>query len=136
MKLEDQIKEIRRGIVGIITEGELIDKLKEDRPLRIKFGVDPTAPDIHLGHTVPLQKLKQFQNLGHEVQLIIGDYTAMIGDPSGRSETRPMLTREQIEANLSTYKDQVFKILNPDRTQLLYNSHWLGQFSGADVIKL
>lgn len=136
LKLEYQLKEIRRGTVGILAEEELVAKLVESRPLNVKFGVDPTAPDIHLGHTVPLQKLKQFQDLGHNIQLIIGDYTAMIGDPSGRSETRPMLTREEIEANLETYKDQVFKILDPSRTTLLFNSAWLNQFSGADVIRL
>jgi len=136
LKLEDQLREIKRGTVGILTEEELVAKLGESRPLNVKFGVDPTAPDIHLGHTVPLQKLKQFQDLGHNIQLIIGDYTAMIGDPSGRSETRPMLTREVIEANLETYKDQVFKILDPSRTNLLFNSAWLRQFSGADMIRL
>jgi tyrosyl-tRNA synthetase len=136
LKLEDQLREIKRGTVGILTEEELVTKLGESRPLNVKFGVDPTAPDIHLGHTVPLQKLKQFQDLGHNIQLIIGDYTAMIGDPSGRSETRPMLTREAIEANLETYKDQVFKILDPSRTTLLFNSAWLNPFSGADMIRL
>lgn len=136
LKLEDQLKEIKRGTVGIITEEELTAKLEESRPLNIKFGVDPTAPDIHLGHTVPLQKLRQFQDLGHNIQLIIGDYTAMIGDPSGRSETRPMLTREEIEANLETYKHQVFKILDSSRTNLLFNSDWLRQFSGEDMIRL
>jgi len=136
LKLEDQLREIKRGTVGIITEEELTAKLGESRPLNIKFGVDPTAPDIHLGHTVPLQKLRQFQDLGHNIQLIIGDYTAMIGDPSGRSETRPMLTREEIEANLETYKHQVFKILDSSRTNLLFNSAWLRNFSGEDMIRL
>lgn len=136
IKVEDQLREIKRGTVGILAEEELVAKLEESRPLNVKFGVDPTAPDIHLGHTVPLQKLKQFQDLGHNIQLIIGDYTAMIGDPSGRSETRPTLTREEIEANLGTYKDQVFKILDPSRTTLLFNSVWLNPFSGADMIRL
>src|SRR3989344_6137529 len=125
MTLEDQLNEFRRGTVDILTEEELVRKLKQNRPLNVKFGVDPTAPDIHLGHTVPLRKLKQFQDLGHNIQLIIGDYTAMIGDPSGRSETRPTLTREEIERNMKTYKDQVFKILDPSRTNLLFNSAWL-----------
>lgn len=136
MILEDQLKEIRRGTVDILTEEDLVRKLKENRPLNIKFGVDPTAPDIHLGHTVPLQKLKQFQDMGHNIQLIIGDYTAMIGDPSGRSETRPTLNREKIEENMQTYQNQVFKVLDPNKTELLYNSDWLGKFSGEDLIRL
>lgn len=136
MKLEDQLKIIRRGTVDVLSESELIEKLKEDRALNIKFGIDPTAPDIHLGHTVPLQKLRQFQSLGHNIHLIIGDYTATIGDPSGRSETRPMLTKEKIEENLATYKEQVFKILDSKKTSLFYNSEWLGKFSGTDLIKL
>ena len=136
MALEDQLKKIRRGTVDILTEEELVRRLEKNRPLNVKFGVDPTAPDIHLGHTVPLQKLKQFQDLGHNIQLIIGDYTAMIGDPSGRSETRPTLSREEIERNMKTYQVQVFKILDQIRTELLYNSTWLEQFSGTDMIKL
>ena len=136
MALEDQLKKIRRGTVDILTEEELVRRLEKNRPLNVKFGVDPTAPDIHLGHTVPLQKLKQFQDLGHNIQLIIGDYTAMIGDPSGRSETRPTLSREEIERNMKTYQVQVFKILDQNRTELLYNSTWLEQFSGTDMIKL
>ncbi len=136
MTLEDQLNELRRGTVDILTEEELVRKLKQNRPLNVKFGVDPTAPDIHLGHTVPLQKLKQFQDLGHSIQLIIGDYTAMIGDPSGRTETRPTLSREEIESNMETYQRQVFKVLDPDKTNLIYNSQWLEKFSGTDVIKL
>ncbi len=136
IKLEDQLMEINRGVVGILTKKELIDKLNEERPLNIKFGVDPTAPDIHFGHTIPLQKLKQFQDLGHNIQLVIGDYTAMIGDPSGKSETRPMITKDQIEKNLETYNNQVFKILDKNRTQLFYNSSWLSQFSGTDILEL
>ncbi len=136
MTLENQLKEIRRGTVDILTEEDLVSKLNENRPLNVKFGVDPTAPDIHLGHTVPLQKLKQFQDFGHNIQLVIGDYTAMIGDPSGRSETRPTLTREKISENMKTYETQVFKILDPEKTELLYNSEWLSQFSGEDMIRL
>lgn len=136
MTLEDQLSKIRRGTVNILTEEELVGKLKEKGYLNVKFGVDPTAPDIHLGHTVPLQKLKQFQDLGHNIQLIIGDYTAMIGDPSGKSETRPTLSREEIEKNMETYQKQVFKILDPDRTKLLYNGAWLQKFSGTDMINL
>ena len=136
MALEDQLKKIRRGTVDILTEEELVRRLEKNRPLNVKFGVDPTAPDIHLGHTVPLQKLKQFQDLGHNIQLIIGDYTAMIGDPTGRSETRPTLNREEIERNMKTYQEQVFKILDQNRTELLYNGTWLELFSGTDMIKL
>src|SRR3990167_7763157 len=132
LKLEDQLREIKRGTVGILTEEELVAKLGESRPLNVKFGVDPTAPDIHLGHTVPLQKLKQFQDLGHNIQLIIGDYTAMIGDPSGRSETRHTLTREEIEKNMETYQKQVFNVLDPNKTSLVYNSQWLEKFSGTN----
>ncbi|MFW9876182.1 MAG: tyrosine--tRNA ligase, partial [Candidatus Thorarchaeota archaeon] len=109
---------------------------KKGKPLKVKLGLDPTAPDIHLGHTVPFQKLKQFQEMGHNIHLIIGDYTARIGDPSGRSDTRPMLTQEQIAANVGTYATQVFRLLDPERTELLYNSQWLGKFSGTDLIQL
>ena len=136
MNLEDQLNEIRRGTADILTEEDLVRKLKQNRPLNVKFGVDPTAPDIHLGHTVSLQKLKQFQDLGHNIQLIIGDYTAMIGDPSGRTETRPTLSREEIESNMKTYQRQVFKVLDPNKTNLTYNSQWLEKFSGTDIIKL
>ncbi|MHA1873839.1 MAG: tyrosine--tRNA ligase [Candidatus Heimdallarchaeaceae archaeon] len=136
MNLEDQIRTIERGTVDIIGRERVPELLKEGRKLNIKFGIDPTAPDIHLGHTVPLQKLRQFQEMGHNIHLIIGDYTAMIGDPSGRSDTRPMLTPEQIAANVRTYATQVFKLLDPNRTELLYNSQWLGKFSATDLIHL
>ncbi|MGV8169198.1 MAG: tyrosine--tRNA ligase [Candidatus Nanoarchaeia archaeon] len=136
MQLEETLAQIGRGTLDIISKEELVLKLNENRPLNVKFGIDPTAPDIHLGHTVPLQKLKQFQDAGHNIQLVIGDYTAMIGDPSGRSETRPMLTREQIEKNLQTYTTQVFKVLDESRTNIYFNSEWLGKFSGEDMIKL
>jgi tyrosyl-tRNA synthetase len=136
MGLEEQLRNIKRGSIELISEEELIIKLKQNRPLNIKFGIDPTAPDIHLGHTVPLQKLRQFQDEGHNIHLIIGDYTAMIGDPSGRSEARPMLTKDEISKNLKTYTEQVFKILDPNLTKILYNSQWLGQFTGEDMIKL
>ena len=136
MEIKRQIEEFTRGAVNVLGSESLESKLNEGRPLNIKFGVDPTAPDIHLGHTVPLQRLKGFQNYGHNVQLIIGDYTAMIGDPSGKSETRPMLTPEEIQHNLATYTTQVFKLLDPEKTELLYNSHWLGKFSGADMLKI
>ncbi len=131
---------ISAGTVEIIPETELMDKLersiREKKPLKIKLGVDPSAPDIHLGHTVPLRKLKQFQYLGHQVIFLIGDFTAMIGDPSGRSVTRPKLTREQVQENAKTYFEQVFKILDEQKTQVVYNSDWLGKMSFAEVIEL
>ncbi len=136
MRVKKQVEEFTRGAVDILSVESLESKLKEGKPLNIKFGVDPTTPEIHLGHTVPLQRLRIFQNYGHNVQLIIGDYTAMIGDPSGKSETRPMLIPEEIQKNLATYTDQVFKLLDPEKTQLLYNSSWLGKFSGADLLKI
>mgnify|MGYP001239469619 CR=1 FL=1 len=136
MEVKKQIEEFTRGAIDVLGAESLESKLREDRPLNIKFGVDPTAPDIHLGHTVPLQRLRKFQNYGHNIQLIIGDYTAMIGDPSGKSETRPMLTPEEIQHNMETYTTQVFKLLDPEKTELLYNSAWLGDFSGADMLKI
>lgn len=134
--MEDPLEKIRRGTVEIISEEELIKKLGEGRPLRIKAGFDPTAPDLHLGHLVLLKKLKTFQDLGHEVSFLIGDYTAAIGDPSGRNETRPPLTPEEIQANVKTYQDQVFKILDKNKTKTLFNSKWLDPFTGRDMIRL
>jgi len=136
MEYKSQFNEIVRGAVDIISNEDLKAKLAESRPLNIKFGVDPTSPDIHLGHTVPLQKLKKFQDFGHNIQLVIGDYTARIGDPSGRSETRPILTKEQIDNNLKTYADQVFKILDRDRINLFYNSNWLGKLNLEELAEL
>ncbi|WP_333570598.1 tyrosine--tRNA ligase, partial [Thermodesulfobacterium commune] len=131
---------IKRGTVDLIEEEELIKKLeksyKEGRPLRIKAGFDPTAPDLHLGHTVLLRKMKQFQDLGHEVYFLIGDFTAMIGDPTGRSETRPPLTKEQVLENAKTYKEQVFKILDPKKTKIVFNSQWLSKMNAEDMIRL
>lgn len=131
---------IKRGTVDLIEEEELIKKLeksyKEGRPLRIKAGFDPTAPDLHLGHTVLLRKMKQFQDLGHEVYFLIGDFTAMIGDPTGRSETRPPLTKEQVLENAKTYKEQVFKILDPEKTKIVFNSQWLSKMTAEDMIRL
>jgi len=127
---------LKRGAALIISEGELLAKLSLGRPLRIKLGVDPTSADLHLGHTLVLRKLRQFQDLGHEAILIIGDFTAMIGDPTGRSVTRPQLTREQILANAETYRQQAFTVLDPDRTRLVANGDWLGAMSYADVIRL
>lgn len=134
--IEEQLSLIKRGSVELISEEELIDKLKKGRPLKIKAGFDPTAPDLHLGHTVLINKLRQFQDLGHEVIFLIGDYTASIGDPSGRSATRPPLSDEQITENVKTYCDQVFKILDKQKTKVVYNSHWLGKLGDSGIIKL
>ncbi|NAZ23623.1 MAG: tyrosine--tRNA ligase [Thermocrinis sp.] len=133
---EEQLSIIKRGTVEIIEEEELLKKLKEGRPLRIKAGFDPTAPDLHLGHTVLLQKLRQFQQLGHEVYFVIGDFTAMIGDPTGRSETRPPLSREEVLENAKTYEHQVFKILDPEKTNIVFNSTWLSELGTEGIIKL
>lgn len=140
MVIEEQIAVIKRGAVDLINEKELREKVARaetlKRPLRVKLGLDPTAPDLHLGHTVVLQKLKQFQDLGHVAIFLIGDFTAMIGDPTGRSETRPALTKDQIMANAETYKKQVFKILDPEKTEVRYNSEWFEKISAADMIRL
>ena len=122
LSAEEQLHTIASGAAQIVPESALLEKLKRGKPLNIKLGVDPTAPDIHLGHAVPLRKLRQFQDLGHGVTLIIGDGTALIGDPSGRNSTRPQLTSEQIKINAQTYVDQAFKILDPEKTTLRYNS--------------
>jgi tyrosyl-tRNA synthetase len=140
MSPEEQLAYLRRGTVEIIEEEELLAKLKRSvetgQPLRIKAGFDPTAPDLHLGHTVLLRKMRHFQDLGHEVYFLIGDFTAMIGDPSGRSETRPPLTREQVLENARTYAEQVFKILDQERTKVVFNSQWMSKFSAEDFIRL
>ena len=133
--VEESLAEIKRGSDELIVEQELIDRLR-GRPLRVKAGFDPTAPDLHLGHTVLLNKMRQFQALGHHVIFLIGDFTGMIGDPTGKNATRPPLSPEQIEENARTYKDQVFKILDPDRTEIAYNSAWFGPMGAADLIKL
>ncbi|WIF68179.1 tyrosine--tRNA ligase [Metapseudomonas otitidis] len=134
--VEEQLALIKRGAEEVLVEAELIEKLKTGRPLRIKAGFDPTAPDLHLGHTVLINKLRQFQELGHQVVFLIGDFTGMIGDPSGKSATRPPLTREQVLENAETYKAQVFKILDPERTEVAFNSTWMDQLSPADFIRL
>ncbi len=136
MGIQDQLRELKRGIVDIISEEELVAKLKKGRPLKVKVGFDPTAPDIHLGHTVVLQKMRQFQDAGHEVICLIGDFTGMIGDPSGRSSTRPPLTRQEVLENAKTYQEQVKKILDPDRTTMAYNSQWMDNMVVSDFIKL
>ncbi|MFH3762707.1 tyrosine--tRNA ligase, partial [Acinetobacter baumannii] len=127
---------IQRGADEILVEAELVAKLKRGQPLRIKAGFDPTAPDLHLGHTVLINKLRQFQDLGHQVIFLIGDFTGMIGDPSGKSVTRPPLTREQVLENAETYKSQVFKILDPAKTEVAFNSTWMDQLTPADFIRL
>src|SRR5580700_5239584 len=127
---------IRRGTDEILLEADLIERLKTGKPLRVKAGFDPTAPDLHLGHTVLLNKMRQLQDLGHEILFLIGDFTGMIGDPSGKNETRPPLTQEQVEANAATYKKQVFKVLDPDKTQILFNSEWMSKLTPVDLIKL
>nr|WP_218945112.1 MULTISPECIES: tyrosine--tRNA ligase [unclassified Acinetobacter] len=133
---EEQLALIQRGTHEIISEEDLLKKLKLNRPLKIKAGFDPTAPDLHLGHTVLINKLKVFQDLGHEVYFLIGDYTAMIGDPTGKSATRPPLSREQVLANAKTYQEQVFKILDPNKTKVVFNSEWFAQKTAADLIQL
>lgn len=136
VSIEEQMAVIKRGIESLHVEQELITKLKRGVPLVVKAGFDPTAPDLHLGHTVLINKLRAFQELGHEVVFLIGDFTGMIGDPSGKSATRPPLTREQVLANAETYKEQVFKILDPQKTRVEFNSSWLNQLTPADFIKL
>jgi tyrosyl-tRNA synthetase len=135
-----QIAYLRKGAAEIIREEDLLAKLessiKTGKPLRVKLGVDPTAPDLHLGHTVVLRKLKHFQDLGHTAIFLVGDFTAMVGDPTGQSETRPPLTREQVDANAKTYLEQVYKILNKENTEVRYNSEWLGKLTGHDMIRL
>jgi len=134
--VEQALEIIRRGAVDLISEGELRKKLLTGRPLRIKLGLDPTAPDLHLGHTVVINKLRHFQELGHQVQFLIGDFTGMIGDPTGKNQTRPPLTREEIQKNAQTYQQQVFKILDPERTQVLFNSEWSDKLGAEGIIRL
>lgn len=136
MSPEQQLEILKRGAAQIISEADLLAKLRENRPLNIKLGVDPTAPDIHLGFTVALQKLRQFQDLGHTAILIIGDFTAMIGDPSGRSKTRPQLTHDQVMANAKSFREQAFKILDPERTRTVFNGEWFEMMTFEEVIKL
>ncbi|HBM63065.1 MAG TPA: tyrosine--tRNA ligase [Pseudomonas sp.] len=134
--VEEQLALIKRGAEEVLVESELVEKLKRGQPLRIKAGFDPTAPDLHLGHTVLINKLRQFQELGHQVIFLIGDFTGMIGDPSGKSATRPPLTREQVLENAETYKQQVFKILDPAKTEVAFNSTWMDKLTPADFIRL
>jgi tyrosyl-tRNA synthetase len=136
MTPEEQVKILKRNVVDLISEEELLDRIKRKGKLRVKLGVDPSRPDLHLGHAVVLRKLREFQDLGHTVVLIIGDFTARIGDPSGRNETRPMLTKEEVLENAKTYQEQAFKILDPERTVLRFNGEWLDRMTFADVIVL
>ena len=136
MLVEEQLEIIKRGAVEILVEDELRERLKNGEKLRVKLGFDPTSPDIHLGHTVILNKLKQFQDLGHAVLFLIGDFTGMIGDPSGKNTTRHPLSKEEVMHNAETYQAQLFKILNPEKTQVLFNSQWMSDKSAADMIKL
>ena len=133
---EKQLETLKKNCVDLVSEEELLERLKEGRPLRVKLGVDPSRPDLHLGHAVVLRKLKQFQQLGHQIVLIIGDFTAMIGDPSGKSTTRPMLSREEVVENARSYAEQAFLILDREKTEIRYNNEWLGSMSFADVVKL
>lgn len=134
--VEEQIAELRRGAVDVLVESELRERLLMGRPLTVKVGFDPTAPDLHLGHTVLLNKMRQFQDFGHIVIFLIGDFTGMIGDPSGKTATRPALTREQIRANARTYEKQVFKVLDPERTRLDFNSRWMTELGAAGLVQL
>ena len=140
LKPEKQLEIIKRGSVEVIIESELLKKLEksyaEDRPLKIKAGFDPTAPDIHLGHTVLLEKMRQFQELGHDIIFLIGDFTGMIGDPSGKSEMRKPLTREEVLENAKTYREQIFKILDPEKTRVVFNSEWMSALTSVEMIRL
>ncbi|MEN8108203.1 MAG: tyrosine--tRNA ligase [Pseudomonadota bacterium] len=136
MTFFDDLAQIKRGAEEILVEAELVERLKADRPLRIKAGFDPTAPDLHLGHTVLINKLRQFQELGHEVLFLIGDFTGMIGDPTGKNVTRKPLTRDDVLANAATYEHQIYKILDPEKTTVMFNSQWMGEMSAADLIQV
>jgi tyrosyl-tRNA synthetase len=133
---QDQLDELRRGAAEVLLEADLLRKLQQGRPLRIKAGFDPTAPDLHLGHTVLINKMALFQRLGHEVIFLIGDFTGLIGDPSGRNATRPPLTPDDVKANAATYEAQIFKILDPDRTRVDFNSRWMGAMNAAGLVQL
>jgi tyrosyl-tRNA synthetase len=134
MALHDDLAQIKRGAEEILVEAELVERLGSGRPLRVKAGFDPTAPDLHIGHTVLINKLRQFQELGHEVLFLIGDFTGMIGDPTGKNVTRKPLTREDVLENAATYEHQIFKILDPEKTTVMFNSQWMGEMSAADLI--
>ena len=133
---EHQLQELRRGVADLVREEELLERLRAGRPLRVKCGFDPTAPDLHLGHVVILTKMRQFQDFGHEVIFLIGDFTGMIGDPSGRSKARPSLNEEQLKKNAATYAEQVHRVLDPERTRVEFNSRWMNRLSAADLVCL
>jgi tyrosyl-tRNA synthetase len=135
-EITEMLELIKRGADELLVESELVEKLKSGRPLRVKAGFDPTAPDLHLGHTVLINKLRHFQELGHQVLFLIGDFTGMIGDPSGKNTTRPPLTREQVLDNAKTYQEQVFKILDPERTEVCFNSSWMEALGASGMIRL
>ena len=138
--IDEQISLIERGTVDVVSRDDMVRKLKKSSesgvPLKIKAGFDPTAPDLHLGHTVLIQKMKHFQDLGHEINFLIGDFTGMIGDPTGKSETRKQLTLDDVARNAETYKEQIFKVLGPEKTTVVFNSTWLGKLTSYDMIKL
>ncbi|MDP3032336.1 MAG: tyrosine--tRNA ligase, partial [Rhodocyclaceae bacterium] len=134
--VESQLALIKRGADELLVEAELVEKLKAGRPLRVKAGFDPTAPDLHLGHTVLINKMRHFQEAGHHIMFLIGDFTGLIGDPTGKNTTRPPLSREQILQNAQTYREQVFKILDPDKTEVCFNSTWFDPLGAAGMIKL
>ncbi len=136
MTTSDQLAQIKRGTHELLVEAELVERLKSGKPLRVKAGFDPTAPDLHLGHTVLINKLRQFQELGHEVLFLIGDFTGMIGDPTGKNVTRKPLTREDVLKNAATYDHQIFKILDPERTTVMFNSQWMGAMGAADLVQI
>ena len=133
---EEQLSELKRGTAEILLESELLTKLRRGQPLRVKAGFDPTAPDLHLGHTVLINKMRRFQEFGHEVLFLIGDFTGLIGDPSGRNATRPALTAEEVQANAATYQQQIFKILDPQKTRIVFNSQWMNEMSSVGLIRL
>jgi tyrosyl-tRNA synthetase len=136
MQVSEMLEVIKRGSDEILVEQELVDKLKEGKPLRVKAGFDPTAPDLHLGHAVLINKLRQLQDMGHHIHFLIGDFTGMIGDPTGKSATRPPLTKEQVKDNAKSYTEQVFKILKPEQTEVVFNSSWMNKLDAADMIRL
>ena len=138
--IDEQVSLIERGTVDVVSREDLVNKLKKSTesgvPLKVKTGFDPTAPDLHLGHTVLIQKMKHFQDLGHDIYFLIGDFTGMIGDPTGKSETRKPLTQDDVKRNAETYKEQIFKILDPEKTKVVLNSTWLGKLTSYDMIRL
>ena len=136
MDIQQQLAIIKKGVDELLLENELIEKLKQNRPLRVKLGFDPTAPDLHLGHAVVLTKMRQLQDLGHHIMFLVGDFTGMIGDPTGKNATRPPLTHEQVKLNAETYTTQAFKILDPEKTEICFNSTWLSELGAAGMLKL